>query len=283
MTTRFRRLTLAAAATVLLTVVWTVPTARASAQAFLDLFRVVNIAAVPVDVDRLNQLTRSGLDIPTLIGSQVEVLEEPGPALVYTSPAEAAKAAAIDLRLPTVLPPGLVIVRTELKGERAARVKADSRKLQDVLDALEIADLKAPTGLDGQTATIRVPPIVRAVYSNGKTEVSFFQARRPEVTLPTGIDLPPIAEIGLRIAGLGSTEAHTLAQAIDWRTTMLVPIPAGAATFRQVEIAGARGLFIESTTGRMQKAVLWSTGGGMYAITGGMTGQTLLQMAQSVQ
>ena len=278
-----RRFAIPATAVVLLLLAGAFPPARASAQAFLDLFRVVHIAAIPVDVDRLNQLSRNGLDIQTLIGSQVEVLADPGPARVFTSPAEAAKAAALDLRLPAAVPGNLTLVRAELKGEHAARVTADSRKLQDVLDALDIGDLKPPAGLDGQTATIRVPPIVRTVYANGATEVSFFQARRPEVTLPAGLDLPPIAEIGLRIAGVGATEAHTLAQAIDWRTTMLVPIPAGATTFRQVDVAGNRGLLVESTTGRKLKAVLWSTGDAMYAITGGMSGQTLLQMAGSVQ
>jgi hypothetical protein len=170
-----------------------------------------------------------------------------------------------------------------MKGERAARITADSRKLQEILDALAITDVKAPAFLDGQTATIRMPPVVRAVYANGITEVSFFQARRPEVTLPAGIDLPPLAEIGLRVAGLGSSEAHTMAQAIDWRTTLLVPIPAAATKFRQVDVAGAHGLLVEQTTGRQLKAVLWSTGNTLYAITGGMTSQTLMQMAESIQ
>jgi hypothetical protein len=283
MTTRFRRAAIAVAIAALVAALVAVPAARTSAQAFLDLFRVVNVAAVPVNLDRLNQLGRNGLDMQTLIGSQVEVLADPGPARIVSSPAEAAKMAAVDLRLPTVLPPGLVLVRTEVKGERAARVTADVRKLQAVLDALAIGDLEPPNGVDGQTATIRVPPIIRAVYANGITEVSFFQARRPEVTLPAGIDLPVLAEIGLRVAGLGSAEAHTLAHAIDWRTTMVVPIPTNAATFRQVDIAGSRGLLVESTTGRQLKAVLWSNGASMYAITGGMMAQTLMRMAESVQ
>src|SRR5262245_29346738 len=92
---RTRRLAVVAAVAVLLSALIAVPSTRASAQAFLDLFRVVHIAAIPVDVDRLKQLSSSGLDLPTLIGSQVEVLADPGPATVFTSPAEAAKAAAI--------------------------------------------------------------------------------------------------------------------------------------------------------------------------------------------
>jgi hypothetical protein len=278
-----RRLAAPAIAGLSLIAIAAFPSTRASAQAFLDLFRVVNVAAVPVNVDRLKQLSQRGLDIETLIGSQVEVLANPGPAQAFTSPAEAAAAAGLTLRAPTVLPPGLVLVRTELKGERAASVTADTSKLRDVLDALEITDLSAPAGFDGQTATIRVPPVVRTVYANGAQEVSFFQARSPEMTLPPGIDVPPLAEIGLRIAGLGSSEAHMLANAIDWRSTLLVPIPAASSTFRQVDLPGGRGLFVEPTTRRGPRAILWANGGMMYAMTGAVNSQTLLQMARSVQ
>lgn len=278
-----RRLAAPSIVILVLIAIAAVPSTRASAQAFLDLFRVVNVAAVPVNVDRLKQLSERGLDIETLIGSQVQVLADPGPPQVFNSPADAAAAAGLTLRTPTVLPPGLVLVRTELRGERAAQVKADSSKLRDVLDALGITDVSPPAELDGQTATIRVPPMVRTVYANGGQEMSFFQARSPEMTLPPGIDLPPLAEIGLRIAGLGSGEAHTLANAIDWRSTLLVPIPAAASTFRQVDVAGGRGLFVEPTTRRGPRAILWASGNMMFAMTGNINNQTLLQIARSVQ
>jgi hypothetical protein len=278
-----RRLVAPSLVAVFLIAIVALPSGRASAQAFLDLFRVAHVAAVPVNMDRLNQLTQRGLDISSMIGSQVEVLTDPGPAQFYATPAVAASAAGLTLHEPTILPPGLVLVRTEMKGERAARVKADTSKLQEVLTALDIGDIAVPPGLDGQTATIRVPPIVRTFYANGKQEVSLFQARSPEITLPPGLDLPPLAEIGLRIAGLGSGEAHTLAQAIDWRSTMLVPIPAGASNFRQIDLQGSRGLFIEPTSQRGPRGVMWSRNGAIYAMTGNIGSETLLQIAASVQ
>ena len=103
------------------------------------------------------------------------------------------------------------------------------------------------------------------------------------MTLPPGIDVPPLAEIGLRIAGLGQSEAHMLAHDIDWRSTLLVPIPAASSTFRQVDLPGGRGLFVEPTTRRGPRAILWTNGGMMFAMTGSINSQTLLQMARSVQ
>jgi len=95
--------------------------------------------------------------------------------------------------------------------------------------------------------------------------------------------LPPLAEIGLRIAGMGSGDAHTLAHAIDWRSTLLVPIPAAASSFRQIDLPGGRGLFVEPTGRRGPRAILWTNGGVMYAMTGAVNSQTLLQIARSVQ
>jgi hypothetical protein len=278
-----RRLLVPVAAVALLAALLALPAGRASAQAFLDLFRIVNVAAVPVRADRLAQLSQSGIDIATLIGSHVEVLADPGPAQVFTTPDEAAHAAALDLRLPTALPPNLSLVRAEMKGERAVRVHGDTGKLREVLEALGIDDVEVPASLDGADATIRVPPIVRTVYASGANEVSFFQARSPEVALPAGIDLPILGEIGLRIAGVGQRDAHTLAQAIDWRSTLLVPVPADTAMFRQVNVNGRRGLVIESTGQRGPRAVFWSARGIVYAMTGKLASQTLLQMAESVQ
>ncbi len=84
-----RRLVVVGAGAVLAIVMLTLPVVRTSAQAFLDLFRVVNFTAVPVDVGRIQQLSQSGLDLPTLIGEQVEVVADPGPPQVFVLPSDA--------------------------------------------------------------------------------------------------------------------------------------------------------------------------------------------------
>jgi hypothetical protein len=277
-----RRLALAAAGAVAVAV-FALPSVRASAQVFLNLFRVVNFTAVPVNVDRINQLTQNGLDVSRLLGDQVEILADPGPPQSFATPADAANAAGVPLALPAVVPPNLVIVRIEVEGERAARVRADTRKLQDVLDALDITDVRSPAGLDGQEITLRVPPVMRLVYANGTQEVSFRVARSPEVFLPAGMDLPSLGEVGLRIAGLEPLQAHTLAHAIDWQGTLVVPVPANALSFRQVDVRGHRGLFVESTERNDIRTVVWSEGGSIFGIAGPLNGQLMLQMANSVQ
>src|SRR5262249_19762093 len=75
------------------------PVVRTSAQAFLNLFRVVNFTAVPIDVSRIQRLSERGLDLPTLLGEQVEVLADPGPPQVFALPSDASGAAGVRVRV----------------------------------------------------------------------------------------------------------------------------------------------------------------------------------------
>jgi hypothetical protein len=95
--------------------------------------------------------------------------------------------------------------------------------------------------------------------------------------------LPVLAEIGLRIIGLDRDEAYRVAQSVDWRSTLIVPVPATEATFREVNVAGADGLMIvpEGRPGAL--VLLWASGDQVFALTGPLQPAELLEMAQTLQ
>src|SRR5262249_37582247 len=161
----------------------------------------------------------------------------------------------------------------------AMRFTADTTMLKQVMDALAIDDLEVPEGLDGQKVTVHVPPAVHVEFAGQDHGVErravLVQARHPEVSFPAGTDLTALAEIGLRVLGVERAEAHRFAQDVDWRTTLLVPVPANVSLFRQVTVQGHAGLFIEQVgsgsgvgpaasgpQGRQprQSVLMWSTG-----------------------
>lgn len=285
------RVGVAAAAVMLTALLFALPPVRASAQAFLDLFRVVNFTAVPVGDDRIKALHSEKLDLEHLIGDQVEAVATPGPPQPYQTPEAAGAAAGFRVRLPSVLPPGLALTTIEMEGERAARITGNTAKLRQILEALDIRDVRVPEELNGQVATVRVPPMVHVRYQYADQRVDFLQGRSPVVTLPAGLDLPMLGEIGLRLLGLDSGEAHRLAQAIDWHSTLLVPVPANATSFRQVEVRGHRGLLVETAAPPVQgkerprrlNSLMWSEGGQVYAMNGQLGAVALLEMANAVQ
>jgi hypothetical protein len=267
-----------------------VPSVRASAQSFLALFRVVNFVAVPVDESRIAILESENLDPPHLIGEQVQVLEDPGPPTAAVSPEQAGAAAGFAVKVPTFEPTSVLLAGIQVKGQQRLRATADASRLRQVMEALAITDLEVPEGLDGQVVNVRIPPVVMMRYERGGAfAVDFLQAQSPEVSLPDGVNLSALGEIGLRILGLSPIEAREFAQSIDWHTTLLLPIPAAATSFKQVTIDGQPGVAVERVRplpdGRRStsSSYLWSRDGRVFVMNGVLSTIDMLKMAESLK
>ena len=265
-----------------------VPAVRASAESFLSLFRVVNFVAVPVEPDRLRALNDTHLDLARLIGEHVQILEDPGPPQTVGSPEEAAVIAGSEVKMPAWLPPDTRIIEVTVAGERAARVNADSNRLNEILDALGISDLRAPAGLDGQSITIRVPPVVMVRFETGGSagrRTRLMQARAPEIALPPGIDLSALGEIGLRMLGVSRDEARQLARTIEWDSTLIVPLPPTIRSFQHVEIGGRPGVAIsyQPPNESLTTMLLWSRDGRVFAMQSIQAMEIAIAMADSVR
>ena len=270
-----------------------IPSVRASAQAFLDLFRVQNFAAVTVDPARLEQLRGQQLDVESILGHP-EMVRDPGPPRAFTSAQDAVSATGYTLRLATDAPSGLTADTTFVSGEAISRLHVDATRLRTLLTNLALDDVQIPPGIDGAEVNLRVPPAARTVYRHETREVMLLQAPSPEMTLPPGIEIARLGEIGLRIAGLSATEARRFAQSIDWHSTLLVPVPADASAFREVDVRGRKGLLVTLGTRPGPRAserwrhagsqLMWSDGERVYALVSETVPDVeLIQMANSVQ
>jgi hypothetical protein len=276
-----------AASVALVSVAFTFPAVRAGAQAFLDLFRVASVRAVAFDPERLSELEQldlSGLDLPAIVGENVEVLAESGSPTSYATLEDAAAAAGHRVLTPAWTPPGWELTTIEVVGENAVRLRVATEPLQAILDGLGIDDVSIPAGFDGQEATIRVPPVVHLEYTHPaitRAQLQLLQAQSPEVSFPAGIDLAALAEIGLRILGLERDEAYRFAQSVDWRSTLIVPVPAANASFTEVDIAGNEGLLIKPRD-EYGALLLWASGDQVFALGGPLSNPELLEVAQTL-
>jgi hypothetical protein len=277
------RIAASIAAAAAATVLFSVPAVRAAAQSFLGMFRVVNFVAVPVDEHRIRTLQQ--IDLPRLIGEHVQVLQEPGPPVPAASLAQAGAAAGFDVRVPAWLPPDARIIEIAVAGERQLRVTADATRLQQLMDALGINDLRVPDGLDQQVVSVRVPPVVMVRYEHGGRHSRLLQARSPEVAMPVGVDPSALGEIGLRLLGLTREDARQFARSIDWNSTLLVPLPPTVSSVRHVDVAGNPGIALEFQPPNQShtNAVLWSRGGRVFALVSIQEMPQVLQMANSIE
>ena len=268
---------------------------QAAAAAFLDFFRVTQFTGVEFDPERLQSLESSGLSPEAIFGA-VEPLATPQEPVSYATAADAGAAAGIRVRTPAYVPNGFVSNGFMATSEMAARITVNTAGLQAVLDTLGLADVELPEGLDGQTATVRIPPVVTQTFVNRnfvvpngeviERAVHVIQAQSPDVSFPAGLDLSKLAYAGLRVLGMSRAEAYSMSVTIDWRTTLIVPVPSKAVAYRPINVAGREGLLIEGVAAgeRLPGGVLmWSAGGETFAVAGAASGEELLEIAQTLQ
>lgn len=271
------------------------PPVRAAAREFLDLFRVQRFAAVPVDPERLERLRTSGIDFKTVVGDQVEILDEGQEPEIVASLDLASSLAGIDARPPAAPPRNTTLGDVAVVRPGSFRIRIDTAKLGEIAALLGIENASVPTSWDGRTIEVHAPPIVAMRYEREGSEFALLQSRGPEVVLPEGVDLARLGALGLQMAGMSAVEAELFAGRVDWRSTLLVPIPAQGGSFREVEVGGRKGLMVSgrrpkstdpdgtSRPGRWQSVLLWADDDRVYAASGPGHGFELLEMAQSIE
>ena len=283
---------------------FTLEPVRAVAREFLDLFRVKRFAAVPVDPDRLARLAQGGLDLKTLVGDQVQVVVAPQPPQAVDSPEAGGVAAGIEVRQPAYVPRKAELADVAVAQPGAFRVQLDTAKLEALAQAVGAEGIEVPAWWNGATIDVEGPPVVAMRYQppsaagetpNPENAFVLLQSRAPEVDLPEGFDLAVLGELGLRMAGLDEREARTFAAAIDWRSTLLVPVPIQGQQYREVEVHGQKGLLVsarpepkampDATTRRRgwHSVLFWAEGDRCFALHGPGEGMEILEMAQSIR
>jgi hypothetical protein len=267
------------------------PAVRAAAQSFLELFRIRQFTAVSFDPARLEKLRGLDKNGALLVFDEHTVLREPGPERVFTTVEEASAATGLSLRRPTYFVREVSLAEVRSEGEGEVRFTMHGAKLRPLLDQIGLSDVSIPPDFDGQPITVRKPVVVTQHYKNasGSHRVDLTQARYPEVGLPPGADLSRLGEVGLRVLGLDAFEARRIAGSIDWRSTLVVPVPLNASTFRPVTIRGRDGLLVttsrrsEDGSTRDGSIVMWSEGEQLFALTTNLGGPDAVVMAESVQ
>ena len=281
-----RRWFAAAASIAVVSFAFTLPPVQAAAQAFLNLFRVTQFTGVQVDMERFSAFESSGFDPSSLVGSLELELNGIGEPVSYATAADAGTAAGINVRTPAWLPPGYASAEIMGSSEATARVELKLAALQALLDTFGLADVELPVDLDGQPVTVHVPPIITQRFVNGERDLHVIQATSPEVSFPAGVDLAQLAYAGLRVLGMSQDEAYRMSVTIDWRSTLIVPVPAQAAAYRPMNVSGNEGLLIEAfdrDAGIPQRVLMWSAGGQTFAVAGSVGGAELLEIAQTLQ
>jgi hypothetical protein len=270
------------------------PPVRAAAREFLDYFRIQRFVAVPVDTERIERLQRGGIDLRSLVEGQIEVLEPAEEPEAVDDVPLASVLAGVDVRQPSVLPRNATFAGVEVIRPGGFRVRLDTAKIRALAEAFGIDGTRVRDSWEGATMEVHAPPAVALRYERGESEFVLVQSRGPEVELPEDVELAELGALGLQMAGMSAEEARLFAARVDWRSTLLVPIPSEGGSFREVEIQGRKGILVsgrarpepgqEGTPRRTRwtSVLLWADDDRVYALAGPGHGIELLEMAGSI-
>jgi hypothetical protein len=264
------------------------PSVRASAQAFLSLFRVQSFAPIKFDPARLEKFSDVRKDLSLALFEREET--NPPVREDVTSREAAENIAGIPVLEPNYLPDGLTRDKFQTVRHEDFRMRVNVDQLRTLIDALDLRDVDTPEELQGQWIQVDLNPVVFQSFVRDKKRVEMVQAKSPELTLPPGVDIQRLGEMGLRILGLDADEARRIAGSIDWNSTMVVPVPVNATEFRDVTIRGNKGLLVttsrENEQGKERREgsiVLWTESGRIIGVNGNIESQDLLAIAESLR
>jgi anti-sigma factor RsiW len=289
----------------LLVVALSIPSGFAWAGQFLNLFRVQQVAVIPIDPTGMMALRGNsslGQQVSQLLAQSVTFDQKPGAPQEVASAAQASQAAGFTVRLPDnqSLQPRLMV-----QPGAAFNFTVDRARAQALLDESGHSDLVLPQSLDKETVSVKIPNSVTASYgvcpdptaentpgmfggSTGRQYpncVIMAQIPSPTVNAPPDVNVPQLAQIALEFTGMTADQAQAFAQSVDWTTSLVIPLPKNAAIYQQVTVDGVTGTLIQRPPDDGPEfALIWVKNGVIYTIGGlGSNSDQAIAMANALK
>ena len=271
-------------ALVLVGILFSFAPVRLAATDFLGVFRIRKFAVIPIDPSQWEQL--EGLEdlIEGGMLGEPTIVREPGSPQKVDDAAEASALAGFHVRTPTYLLAETTLRDFSVETGPAMHFEVDRAMMELVLEAVGVEDITLPA-VDTLTADVDVPTMVFQEYQVGNNRFSLHQMPSPTATLPQGVEPAVLGEAMLRLLGMPAEDAGRLAQTIDWTSTLVIPLPTDLARFREVEVDGVTGLWVEGKGDSYPPdiTILWQRDGIIYMVNGGnIEPSALLRVADSL-
>ncbi|HEX9456776.1 MAG TPA: zf-HC2 domain-containing protein [Candidatus Acidoferrum sp.] len=273
------------------------PAGRSLAQRFLATLRVEKVQPVRLDLSTLDGNRPLQEMLGKMISDKIVVTADEKPQHPATV-TEASQLAGFAVRL---LGERADVPQFVVEGQHAFHMTIDRARLQDIFDQSGRPDLLLPATLDGAAVSVQVPRSVRVQYgdcpSRNREEEQraqrnavqpsnctvLVEAPSPLVNVPSDLNLQQLAEIGLQLAGMSATQAREFCQTIDWKSTLVLPIPRFVSSYSVVEVNGAQGTLINESGRRgLSYVLIWVKDGIIYCLAGHGDSSAAVALASSL-
>ncbi|OIO98840.1 MAG: hypothetical protein AUK03_00670 [Anaerolineae bacterium CG2_30_64_16] len=275
--------TIGATAVACLLILFSFAPVRQAAADFLGIFRVRKFAVIPIDAAHTRQLEELAQLADRGAFGQPTVVREPGEPQAVASAAEASALVGFPVRVPAALPEGALPRTFNVQSGPAAHFEMDRTTMQAVLDVTQIKGVTLPD-VERIVIDLDVPWVVTQSYRRGASLWTISQLRSPQVDMPAGLDLTALGAAAFEYLGMPEADAQRLAQAIDWTSTVVIPLPTEEAEFREVTVDGVTGLLLEPRSSNPHRVVLWQRDDIVYTVEGVYTdARELLLVADALK
>ena len=200
-------------------------------------------------------------------------------------------------------PPKMVV-----SGAHAINLTVDRSRLQAIFTEAGHPDLVVPQSLEGAAVAVQIPRAVQVQYGTCPTPttatnaiasnvtgppaastqfsdcVRLRQGPSPVVNVPQGLDIEHLAEIGLEVAGMNSTQSHDFLQTVDWKSTLSMTVPRFLRSYQAVKVNGAQGTLL-TLAGRRGPGytLIWVKNGIAYSLVGFGDSSQAVDLASSLK
>lgn len=302
-----RPLLAGAAVLIVAVVALSLPAGRAFLGHFFRSLRMQKVQAVNVDLSSFTDPNANPAlhqMVAQMISDKVAVTvnEEDQPASDASS---ATKLAGFPVELLSSRkdPPKLVV-----SGAHAINLTIDRTRLQAIFTESGHPELTVPQSLDGAPVAVQIPRAVQVQYGTcpgptsatdaiasnvtgppaGSTQFSdcvrLRQGPSPVVNVPPGLDVEHLAQIGLEVAGMNSTQSHDFLKTVDWKSTLSMTVPRFLRSYQGVKINGAPGTLL-TLAGRRGPGytLIWVDKGIAYSLVGFGDSTEAVDLASSLK
>jgi hypothetical protein len=198
----------------------------------------------------------------------------------------------------------------KVEGAHAFHMTIDRTRLQEIIDQSGRSDLILPANLDGAVVAVQIPRSVELKYGNcpgsegnenadldavatsrqvsAKEDCVFLvETPSPEVNVPSDLNLQQLAETALELGGMTPGQARKFCQTVDWKSTLVLPIPRFVQSYDQVEVNGVQGTLIQApgNRGRGGKpgyVLIWVKNGMIYCLGGSGDSSKAVELASTL-
>lgn len=277
---------LIALALVVVAVSFTLEPVRVVAGDFLAIFRVQEFAVIPVGPEQMERMEEIGrLLEQNYFLSEPIMMEEPEVETIATLD-EASSAAGFAARTPGYLPEGFAPVEgIEVTGPGSAQLTVDLELARSLFVMAGLDPALLPDSLGEQPLAVSLSPMVKQAWRDQyRAALIFLQGPSPVVSFPDEVDPAALGAAALQLLGMSELEAERMSKAIDWTTTLVLPIPTDIVSFREVTIDGTRGLVLSEAHDRRgsHSALMWQKDGIVYFLQGNLQASDLMDVADSI-